>query len=359
MSNEVKAAGMILEAMQRFDYFTDLQMRPGEPCYVRLPRGYRALSDARLTAQDIEAFLSESVSPPDFKERLAAGQGHFDVSFRVQGRARLRAQVFRYGTTGQIGISLRKLALEPPSLEECGAPPYLKKFLTGRPGLILVAGPTGSGKTTTQAASLEYINQEQASHIVTIEQPIEYVLTGKKSIITQHEVPTVAPSFKVALERVLRQDPDVIMIGETLNLDTMSAALTAADSGHLVIATSHAKSPREAIERVAGYFPGEDAQLKRAILASSLTAVLCQVLIPSADSKRLVLAYDLVPASPAIADMIERNDLKGLANHLADARTPGLILRNKVLADLVRANKITREDALAHSDNTKKLQEML
>ena len=327
--------------------FTDIQARPGMQLYFRSPGGYFPVAKAPLDPADILEF-AEHVDK-DWEKKIDLGDGQFDVAI-TEGDSRLRCNFFRYGGQNQIGVVIRRLPKLIPTLEEIGVPVALERILelAGK-GLILITGPTGSGKSTTLAAMLEHLNKGKSLNIITIEQPIEYEFEPKKSLILQREVPTNVSSFAKGLEAAKRQDPDVIMIGEMRDQDTVSTVLQAAYSGHLVIATSHARSAQETCESILSYFSGDDLNSKRSMLANSLLAIASQVLISNLDSTGLVLASDLLINNQLISNQIKdgKLDMQTIANASKNA---DINARSKLLNDelekLVSAKKITRKAAL-------------
>ena len=227
-------------------------------------------------------------------------------------------------------------------------------------GLILVTGPTGSGKTTTQAAILDHVNAHKAVHIVTIEQPIEYILSARKAIVTQRDVPGNVPSFAVALQAAKRQRPDIIMIGESRDRDTVDTMLHAADSGHLVIGTLHSRSAEEAFDALLGFYSGDEIAHKRGLIASVLICIVSQVLLPNREGDRLVLACELLVNNPATAQVIRQGKFAQIENTIATAGArDGSCLLNDILAEKVRRREVSAEDALRESYKPEDLQRIV
>ncbi len=249
-----------------------------------------------------------------------------------------------------------------PAPETLGLPrALLAQVETLQRGLILVAGPTGAGKTTTQAALLEYINQRHAAHILTIEQPIEYLLSPGRGVVTQREIPTHLPGFAQGLEAARRQRPDVLMIGECRDRATVDTMLLAADAGHLVIGTLHARSGEEACQTLLSFYGGDELQQRRILLAAVLRCIDCQVLSPSADGRRLVLSCELVINTPAVAAVLRQGKLSQLENAVTTAGTwqDGAVLLNAALAERVKRDELRYEDALRDTYHPEGLQRLL
>jgi twitching motility protein PilT len=339
--------------------FTDAQVKPGQPLAYRAPRGYRCAASGPITADDIRSFAD--FADPNWARRLEAGHGQFDTSLTIGDHSRLRCNFFRFGPDNELAVAIRRLPYQIPPINSLGLPSQIKQFIATRAkGLILVTGATGTGKTTTQAAMLEHVNATRAVHIITIEQPIEYIITPKKSIVTQRDVPTNVPNFQVGLEAAKRQRPDIIMIGECRDRDTVDTMLNAADSGHLVIGTLHSKSAEETFNAMLAFYSGEEISHKRNLIASVLICIDSQVLIPSADGTRLVLGYELLVNNPAVAQVIRQGKFSQLENTIATSGAKdGSILLNEILAQKVRKREITAEDAVRESYKPEELQKLI
>ncbi len=340
--------------------FTDVQVRTGEALAVRGPRGYAPPEGAALDAHDVEAFATWI--DPDWRNRLQQGGGHFDAALTLGEHSRLRCNVFRCGPGERLAVTVRWLPFHVPDPGRLGLPhSLLTQVESLQRGLILVTGPTGSGKTTTQAALLEHINRHHAAHVLTVEQPIEYLIAPGRGVITQREIPTHLPDFTHGLEAARRQRPDVLMIGECRDRATVDTMLQAADAGHLVIGTLHARSAEEACQALLAFYSGDELQQRRTLLAAVLRCIDCQVLSPSADSRRLVLSCEVLINTPAIAAVIRQGKLAQLENavtthgHRQEAGT----LLNTVLADHVRREVLRFEDALRDSYDPEGLQRAL
>ena len=340
--------------------FTDVQVRSGEPIAVREPRGYAVHDTAPLGAEDLEAFAHWIDA--HWQSRLAAGGGHFDAALTLGEHSRLRCNVFRCGPGNRLAATVRWLPFRIPGADRLGLPRSLLAQVDPlRRGLILVTGPTGSGKTTTQACLLDQINRARAAHVLTVEQPIEYVLEPQAAVITQREVPSHLPDFAHGLEAARRQRADVLMIGECRDRATVDTMLQAADAGHLVLGTLHARSSEEACQALLAFYGGDELVQRRNLLASTLLCVVSQVLTPSSDGERLVLSCELLVNTAATAAVIRQGKLAQLENTVATAGGPGAgsIMLNQALAEHVRRGAIRYEDALRDSYRPEDLQRLL
>lgn len=347
----MRIANEIADLINNKQAFTDLNLRQGKPIFYRSPSGYKAASSVPLTENDIRDFCE--MMNGMWERKIEEGGGQYDCGGTIKGMARLRVNMFRFGSDNQVGVVIRKLPIAPPKIDEIGLPYDIKRLIDSSPkGLLLVTGPTGSGKSTTLAAIIEYLNETRPLSIVTIEQPIEFEFDQKQCVITQREVPTNVASFEKGIESSKRQDPDVIMVGEIRNKGTVDAMLTAACSGHLVLATTHARSAKESCESVLSYYADEELKQKRSLLASSLLAINSQVLLPTADKKAFVLGYELMTNTPNIAQLIREGKTREIGNMVqgsAATSTSALVSLNLRLAKMVQGKVITKEDALAHA----------
>lgn len=289
-------------------------------------------------------------------KRLEDGE-EIDLSFTVPKLVRVRANL--YLQRGTLGAALRIIPLKPLSFEELSLPPVLKELSLQPQGLVLVTGPTGSGKSTTLAAMIEYINNTRPCNIVTIEDPIEYIFTDHHSIINQREIGTDTRSFATALTSVLRQTPDVIMIGEMRDVETMSVAMAAAEVGHLVLSTLHTTSAANAVERIISSFPPHERQQVQIQLGTILQGVITEKLITRADGRGRIPAVEVMIASPTVRKQIEDGTPDQLYNSIREGQHYGMNTMNQALAVLHQRGLITDEDALANSGNYTEMKQML
>ena len=279
-----------------------------------------------------------------------------DVSYSLPGRARFRLNV--YFQRDAIGAAFRTIPHDVRPIDVLGLPPKVADFARLARGFVLVTGPTGSGKSTTLAAIIDVINRERPDHIMTVEDPIEYLHRHKTAIINQREVGTDTKSFASALKHVLRQDPDVILVGEMRDLETISVALTAAETGHLVFATLHTQDAPQTIDRVIDVFPPHQQQQVRVQLAASLQGVVCQQLLPTADGMGRVLCVEILVATPAVRNLIREGKTHMIYSSMQAGGKFGMQTMDQSLADLVKAGKIKFELALERCHNAEDLSQL-
>ena len=290
------------------------------------------------------------------KEKRFVENKEFDFSYRFNDEARFRGNAFIQ--QGYYGVALRLIPKNIQTLTDLGLPPMLETFARKKQGFFLVVGPVGQGKSTTLASMIELINQERAEHIITIEDPIEYVYTQKKSIIDQREVGVDTVSFEQALTSVLRQDVNVILLGEMRGHETMAAAVTAAETGHMVFSTLHTNNAAQTIDRIIDTFPSGQQDQIRVQLAASLSGIFSQRLIPRI-SGGMIPAYELLVANNAVANLIREKRTHEINTVIETGLQDGMIDLNRSLADLVRRGEITIENAYQHSLNPKILEKLL
>jgi twitching motility protein PilT len=290
------------------------------------------------------------------KEQKFSESKEYDFSYQYQEKARFRGNAFVQ--QGFYSIALRLIPKQILTFDQLGLPKTLELFTQKKQGFFLVVGPVGQGKSTTLASMVETINQQRAEHIVTIEDPIEYVYDQKKSIIDQREVGTDTESFEQALVSVLRQDVNVILLGEMRGHETMAAAVTAAETGHLVFSTLHTNNAAQTIDRIIDTFPPEQQDQIRVQLAASLTGIFSQRLIPRI-SGGMIPAYELLVANSAVANLIREKRTHEINTVIETGMQDGMIDMNRSLADLVRRGEISIENAYQHSLNPQILERML
>ncbi len=324
--------------------FTDMHIIAGLPIVGCAPSGYIPASDVVITEADLEEFLSlPTLAGKDWKAKLRTGP--IEVAHTLSS-ARVRCSVYEtMGHDHQVRIAVRVLPLAVPDIDTLGLPRAITQIALGSKGLFLITGPTGAGKTTTMAALLNHFNRTQAGHILTVEQPIEYVMKPVKSITSQCEVGTNVPTFAEGVTHALRYNPDIIAIGEVLERETAEAMLRAATSGHSVIATMHTRSCPDTVESLIQMFEGQDVAQKRALLASVLRGVITQVLVPSADGKRLLLAWELMIVNEAVRPLIRDGKVLQLKTAISGGQQQGMRLLNTTLLAMVKERQITIEAA--------------
>ena len=280
-----------------------------------------------------------------------------DLAFEVEGVCRIRANV--YQQRGAIGVVCRLIPLRIISLEQLGMPPALGEMCKNRQGLVLVTGPTGSGKSTTMAAMIDLINSSRRVHVVTIEDPIEFVHPDKMSIISQREIGLDTDSFMDALKYMLRQNPDIILIGEMRDVETFNVALAAAETGHLVFSTLHTASAADTLDRIINMFPPQDRDMVCLRLGGSLKGVVSQKLIPRADGTGRVGAVEVMVATPTISKLLEEGRASQLDTAIAEGNFWGMQTMNQCLLKYFRAGLISEEDALMNAGNVTELRQMM
>jgi twitching motility protein PilT len=307
-----------------------------------------------LTDQDLEGFaqvLMSAAKLEEFKEDLEA-----DFSYAHADGVRFRGNSFFQ--SGSMAIALRLIPNKIRTIAELGLPPILESFVQRPQGFFLCVGPVGQGKSTTLAAMVEYINENRAEHIVTIEDPIEYIYDAKKSLIDQREVGVDSMSFESALNSVFRQDVDVILVGEMRNSETISTAVTAAETGHLVLSTLHTNSAAQTIDRIIDAFPPGQQDQIRIQLAGSLAGIFSQRLVPRI-SGGLVPAYELLLNNSAVANLIREGRSHEIQTVIETGLEHGMIDMNRSLVELVKRGEITVENAFAYSNNPKGLERLM
>lgn len=286
-------------------------------------------------------------------------QSELDFSISLEGLSRVRVNIFKQ--RGSYAAVFRMIPEQPPLFDDLALPSDLKKALDHPSGLILISGPTGSGKSTTLAAMIHYLNSTQSLHIVTIEDPIEFIHRHGNCVINQREIGMDTHSFSAALKRVLRQDPDVIMIGELRDLETIDAALTLSETGHLVLGSIHTNGAIQAIQRIISSYPAERQEQSRLQLGMTLQAIFSQQLIAnSSGAQSRHLAGELLFGSTGIRNLIRENKLHQIASQMQSGHAQtGMFTMNQSLQQLVRMNKISKTDAMAHSIMPDELSKMI
>jgi len=319
---------------------SDLHMVVARPPLLRIHGQLLPVDDLPpLTTEDIDQALSQVTTEQgraDFERNLELD---FGLTIPETGRVRFNAAKQR-GTTSLV---IRLLPAEIPSLDELGLPSICRELVLRPRGLVVVSGPTGSGKSTTLASMIEYLNNMESRRVITIEDPVEYTYDNKTCTITQRELGSDTLSFAEALRHVLRQDPDVILVGEMRDLETASAALTVAETGHLVLTTGHAPSTSQAIERIINLFPPHERYLAQARLASLLLGVLCQALIPKADGSGRAVAVEVMLANAAVRNLIREGKTFQLPNTIRMHAQQGMELFDQALVSLYHRGIIKRE----------------
>jgi twitching motility protein PilT len=329
---------------------SDLHLSVGRRPVMRLSGSLVEVGDAPLTADDTEA-MAKAVTPPRNLEELQR-VGTTDYGYAHKDKCRFRVSVLTQ--KGVRGLVMRQIPQKLLTFDQIGLPESVQQLLTLHRGLVLVTGPTGSGKSTTLATMIDWINRNRDCHIITIEDPVEYYHSHKKSQVTQREVGADVPTFAEAMRRALRQDPDVILLGEMRDLETTSAAITAAETGHLVFGTLHTTGAARTVDRIIDQYPRESQEQIRSQLAQSLVAVISQILMPAASGGR-VAAFEIMLSNPAIENHIRKCETFKIPSVLQTSRRQGMVLMDDCLLDLWRAGRVTKEEALERSFDRKGL----
>jgi twitching motility protein PilT len=323
---------------------SDLHITTGQPPVVRLDGHMRRLETKVLEADDTTA-LMKSITPERCQTELQE-VGGTDFGFAFGDQARFRVAVFKQ--RGNIGMVLRRIPYKFLTFEELGLPPAIRECIERPRGLFLVTGPTGSGKSTSLASMINFLNETVDHHIITIEDPIEYYHKHKRSTVNQREIGVDVPSFPEAIRRALRMDPDIILVGEMRDLDTISAAITAAETGHIVFGTLHTNSAEGTVNRIIDVFPKEQQDQIRTQLSVALIGVLSQSLLPR-KPKGLIASYELLIVTPAIANLIRENKTYRISSDIQTGKKFGMRLMDDSLFDLWKQGLIDKEDAIRKS----------
>ncbi|SFV75720.1 Twitching motility protein PilT [hydrothermal vent metagenome] len=344
----------LLKSVLAFDA-SDLHLVVGSEPQIRIDTKLRALNLPILSAKDVEEMAYSLIE--DRQKKEFEDKHELDFSFELQDIGRFRANYYR--TIYGIACAFRMIPIEIPSLDDYGNPPVFKELVKKEKGLILVTGPTGSGKSTTLASMLNEINMTERRHILTIEDPVEFVHKNNKSLFSQRDVGSTTHSFASALKYALRQDPDVILIGEMRDKETIGAALTAAETGHLVFGTLHTNSAPGTINRIIDVFSGDEQPQVRAQLASSLISVISQTLIPKI-GKGKIATQEILIANPAIQNLIREDKVHQLYSQMQlNQQETHMTTQAQQLMDLVINNVITKDDAIKYSNRPEELIKMM
>ena len=320
---------------------SDLHITTGKPPLIRKNGTLQEISGIEIMTPDL---IKELIAPiiPKNREHVLDEKGDIDFAYATQN-CRLRVNIFKQ--RGSYAVALRLLARDIPTLEGLGHPPIIKNLTMLPRGLVLVTGTTGSGKSTTLAAMIDYINENKQDHIITIEDPIEYLHKHKKSIINQREINEDTIGFADALRAALREDPDIILVGEMRDLDTIRAAITAAETGHLVFSTLHTMGAANTIDRIVDVFPHEQQQQVRIQLAEALQGVVSQQLLPLTNGKDRVAAMEIMMRTDAIGNLIREGKSHQIDSFIQTGKELGMQSMDADLARLVKTNNVNIEVA--------------
>lgn len=323
---------------------SDLHLVTGIPPVLRINGNLVRMDEAKLSPQETEKFAKQILGG-DFDS--LDEKGEIDLSYSVSGLGRFRVNVYKQ--RGTVAFSIRVVGASVPEIEDLGLPEVVKELSMYKRGLVLVTGPAGSGKSTTLAAMVNEINKNKSSHIITLEDPIEFLHKHDKSIVEQREIGKDTKSFRNALRAVLREDPDVILIGELRDLDTISVALTAAETGHLVLSTLHTIGVAKTINRLVDVFPPHQQQQVKIQLAAVLNGIVSQQLVPTADGKSRICATETMISTTAIQNMIREGKTYQIESALQTGSKLGMKTMDMSLVELYKKKLISYEDALSHA----------
>src|SRR5215218_5615784 len=346
-------AEVLLTVMERGA--SDLHLTSGSPPMIRERGQLLPLDYPTLTPQVVREVVY-SILSNDQRQKLET-DWQIDLAYSIPGKARFRVNA--YFQRASIGAAFRLIPSEMPRLGDLGLPTILEEFTRKPRGFVLVTGPTGSGKSTTLAAMLDLINERRHEHIMTIEDPIEFLHRHRNCIVNQRELGADAKSFSLALKAALRQDPDVILVGEMRDLETISTALTAAETGHLVFATLHTQDTAQTVDRIVDVFPPAQQHQVRTQLSIALQGIVTQQLIPTADGGSRVCACEVLVPTPAVRNLVREGKTHQLYSALQTGGSHGMQTMDAALADMVRRQKITRELAESRSSAPEELRRLM
>jgi twitching motility protein PilT len=350
---EFDFADVLLQVMER--NASDLHLTAGSPPMIRHHGRLHALDYPHLTPQ-LTREVIYSILTNDQRQRLET-DWQIDFAYSIPGKARFRVNA--YMQRAALSAAFRLIPHDMPRLSTLGLPPILEEFTKKPRGFVLVTGPTGSGKSTTLAAMLDHINDTRHEHILTIEDPIEFLHKHKKCIVNQRELGADAQSFGLGLKAALRQDPDVILVGEMRDLETISTALTAAETGHLVFATLHTQDTAQTVDRIVDVFPPAQQQQVRVQLSVSLQGIVTQQLMPTADGKGRCVGVEVLVPTPAVRNLIREGKTHQIYSTLQTGASHGMQTMDAALVELMRSGKISKELAESRSASPDELRRLM
>lgn len=334
---------------------SDIHLKSGSQPYLRI--------DGEMTQTGMDPIQAEGLSQildlilSDEQKKYFSRRGEIDLSFTEKGVGRFRVNVFRQ--RGTVSVVMRRIKTKILSFDQLHLPPVTVRFATMQRGLVIITGTTGSGKSTTLASIVDYINDHRRCHVVTIEDPIEYIHNDRKAVINQREITIDTENFASALKAVMRQDPDVILVGEMRDLETFMAAISAAETGHLVFSTLHTTNVLQTVDRIIDLFPSNQHDQVRSALAINLRAMMCMRLLPRADGVGRVPACEILFNTPAARKLIKDNRIAQLEMAIQQGREEGMQSFNDSLYDLIRTGLITVDTGMEISDNPEDLNMLL
>lgn len=334
---------------------SDVHITVGVPPKMRVNGHLITMDYDRLLPDDTQVLLDEIMNEQQ-KKRFEE-QGEHDMSFSISNMGRYRVNAFKQ--RGSVAIALRLVGTQVPSAEELGIPESVIELYRKKRGLVLVTGPTGSGKSTTLAAIIDKINNNREAHVITLEDPIEYLHQHKKSMVNQREIGLDSQSYANALRAALREDPDVILVGEMRDFETISVAITAAETGHLVLSTLHTIGAASTVDRVIDVFPPHQQQQVRVQLANVLEAVISQQLLPKADESGRVAAFEVLHANHAVRNLIREGKTHQLMSVMQTNRKLGMIAMDEAIIQLCREGKVSKEMAVQFAQDSEAMMNKL
>lgn len=334
---------------------SDLHICVGIPPILRIDGQLLPTNYEKVTAPDAQRLIYDILTD----DQIQRFETHYELDFSYQLARLSRFRVNVYRDRGNVALAFRVIPAKVPNLKDLQLPPVLEELTRLPRGLVLVTGPTGSGKSTTLAAMLNYINSERSTHILTIEDPIEYLHTHRFSVVNQREVGQDTKSFANALRAALREDPDVILVGEMRDLETMQMAVSAAETGHLVFATLHTNSAATSVERIVDSFPPGQQEQVRLQLSNNLQAIICQQLLPRANQPGRCCALEIMTASPAVRNLIRENKAHQITSMIQTSANLGMQTMDQCLRDLYLRGSISYEMAMERAMNPAELEKMI
>jgi len=326
---------------------SDLFIAADAPVYFKIKGNLVTVADRKVTAEEIDNMISHMISAEDYQRFKK--ESDFDTSLVVEGVGRFRLNIFVQ--KGSPGVVARRISTDMPTLKDLGLPQELADVTLEKNGLVLIVGGTGSGKSTTLAAMVDHRNSNTDGHIITIEDPVEFVHENKKSLITQREVGTDSKSYRTALKSALRQAPDVLLIGEVRDRESMEAAISFAETGHLVLGTLHANNAPQTMDRIFGFFPNDVHDMLKLQLSQTLKAVMAQRLVKSSRRDERFVVVEFMTLTARISDLILKGEFQSLKSAIERSTGQGMVTFDESLFQLYKSGKIDFETALTNSDS--------